>query len=112
MTPRADARVGMLSHGMRQRLAIARATLHAPVVLLLDEPFTGLDAAATDLLHGRIQAEASQGRVVICVTHQPADIWRLATRVVMLDRGTIVLDVPRPASLDEFVAGYRRLFAA
>lgn len=112
LTPRADARVGMLSHGMRQRLAIARATLHGPAVLLLDEPFTGLDAAATDLLQGRIQAEAGQGRAVICVTHHPAEIWHLATRVVMLDRGAIVLDVPRPASLDEFVAGYRRLFAA
>jgi heme exporter protein A len=112
MAPRADARAGMLSHGMRQRLAIARATLHGPVVLLLDEPFTGLDAGATELLQGRIQAEAGQGRAVICVTHQPAEIWRFATRVVMLDRGAIVLDAPRPASLDEFLAGYRRLFAA
>jgi heme exporter protein A len=112
LTPRADARVGMLSHGLRQRLAIARATLHGPAVLLLDEPFTGLDAAATDLLQGRIQAEAGQGRAVICVTHQPAEIWLHATRVVMLDRGATVLDIPRPLSLDEFVAGYRRLFAA
>jgi heme exporter protein A len=112
LTPRADVRVGHLSHGMRQRLAIARATLHGPAVLLLDEPFTGLDAAAMDLLQARIEEEAGRGRAVICVTHHPAEIWRLATRVVMLDRGTVVLDVPRPASLEEFVAGYRRLFAA
>jgi heme exporter protein A len=112
LAPRGDTRVGMLSHGMRQRLAIARATLHGPAVLLFDEPFTGLDAAAADLLQGRIRTEADQGRAVICVTHQPAEVWRHATRVVMLDRGAVVLDVPRPSSLDEFLAGYRRLFAA
>jgi heme ABC exporter ATP-binding subunit CcmA len=112
LTPHAEARAGALSHGMRQRLAIARATLHDPAVLLLDEPFTGLDAAATDLLQRRIQADVDHGRTVVCVTHQPAEIWPMATRVVMLDRGALVLDAPRPSALAEFLAGLRRLPAA
>jgi heme exporter protein A len=112
LLPRAEARAGVLSHGLRQRLAIARATLHEPAVLLLDEPFTGLDAAAAEVLLGRIQAGVERGRAIVCVTHQPAEIWQTATRVVVLDRGAMVLDAPRPAALGEFLAGCRRLFVA
>ena len=112
LTPRAETRTGVLSHGMRQRLAIARATLHEPAILLLDEPFTGLDAGASELLQRSIQADVERGRAVICVTHQLAEIWQIATRVVMLDRGVVISDRPRPPSLDEFLAGYRQLFAA
>jgi heme exporter protein A len=112
LAQRADVRAGALSHGTRQRLSIARATLHAPLVLLLDEPFSGLDATAAEQLRGRIAAEATQGRAVVCVTHQPADLWPIATRIVVLDRGALVLDIARPATVDAFLASYNRALAA
>ena len=49
---------------------------------------------------------------MICVTHQPADIWAVATRVVLLDRGAILLDEPRPATIELFNATAHRLLAA
>jgi heme exporter protein A len=112
LTQRADARTGILSHGTRQRLSIARATLHSPDVLLLDEPFSGLDAAAIEHLRSGIAADALRGRAIVCVTHQPADIWQIATRVVMLNRGAVVLDVARPATLDGFLTSYNQALAA
>jgi heme exporter protein A len=112
LTQRADVRAGALSHGTRQRLSIARATLHAPLVLLLDEPFSGLDATAAEQLRGRIAAEATQGRAVVCVTHQPDDLWPIATRIVVLDRGALVLDIARPEGIDAFLASYNQALAA
>jgi heme exporter protein A len=112
LTPRADTRTGLLSHGTRQRLAIARATLHQPALLLLDEPFSGLDAGAADLLRDRVQCHAGAGRSVFCVTHQLGDLWAYATRVLLLDRGRLVLDQPRPDTIDVFVAQCRPLLAA
>jgi heme ABC exporter ATP-binding subunit CcmA len=109
---RGDTRAGNLSHGMRQRLAIARATLHQPRLLLLDEPFTGLDAAATDLLRARIRADRDEGRAVVCVSHQPAEVWDVATRTMVLERGVVMQDAPRPESLTGFVASLRRPMAA
>ena len=117
LAQRADARAGTLSHGTRQRLSIARATLHAPAVLLLDEPFSGLDATASERLRAGIsvdsdRARATGRRAVVCVTHQPADLWPIATRVVVLNRGTLVLDVARPATLEAFAASYDQAIAA
>jgi heme exporter protein A len=104
LAQRADVRAGALSHGTRQRLSIARATLHAPLALLLDEPFSGLEAAAAEQLRSRLAVEALRGRAVICVTHQPADLWPIATRIVVLDRGMLVLDIARPETVDAFLA--------
>jgi len=109
---RAGVRAGSLSHGMRRRLAIARATLHAPLLLLLDEPFSGLDAASCDHLRQRLAADAADGRTVICVTHQLAEFWQIATRVILLDQGSVVLDEPRPTEFEEFLATFNRLLAA
>jgi heme ABC exporter ATP-binding subunit CcmA len=108
----ADTTVAGFSRGTLQRLAIARATLHHPALLLLDEPFTGLDAhAAMDLRH-RITAERTAGRAIICVTHEPGEAWLPATRVVVLSAGRLVLDIPRPDSLEEFRVSYGKVIAA
>jgi ABC-type multidrug transport system ATPase subunit len=109
---RADARAGILSHGTKQRLSIARATLHNPAALLLDEPFSGLDAVAGEQLRSRIAADADRGRAIVCVTHQPADIWRIATRVVVLKRGAVITDITRPATLEGFLTSYHQALAA
>lgn len=112
LAQRADARAAVLSHGMRQRLAIARATIHDPAVLLLDEPFSGLDAASVVQLRDGLATGVARGRAVVCVTHQPADLWQIATRVVLLERGAIVFDTPRQHTLEEFQAACAQSGAA
>lgn len=112
LTRGADSRVAGFSRGTLQRLAIARATLHRPALLLLDEPFTGLDAASANDLRHRITAERTAGRGVICVTHEPGEAWLPATRIVVLSAGRVVLDIPRPDSLEEFRVAYTRAIAS
>ncbi|WP_119068650.1 heme ABC exporter ATP-binding protein CcmA [Aggregatilinea lenta] len=86
--------VHTFSRGMQQRLAIARAILHDPAVLLLDEPYTGLDQDAAALLDDLLREVAVTGRTVIMTTH---DLWRghaLADRIAILSRGKIAFDAP------------------
>ena len=108
LSARADRPTRGCSRGMLQRLALARATLHDPQVLLLDEPFTGLDAQASQLLVSRMRADRDAGRAIVAVTHDPEVLWSVATRVVLLEAGVVVLDVPRPddpAPIRERIAG-------
>lgn len=112
LTPRADERVAVLSHGSRQRLAIARATLHAPALLLLDEPFTGLDHGAGELLRATLARALSRQGAVLCATHRPEECWDLVTRVIALARGSIAFDVPRPESIEALLSRYHPLAAA
>ena len=83
-------RVRGFSRGMKQRLAIARATLHEPTILLLDEPFTGLDAAAKTMLRGMINSLREAGRTVVLVTHDIGEAHRLCDSYAILNRGRIV----------------------
>ncbi len=112
LTARADLPVRGFSRGMLQRLAIARATLHDPPILLLDEPFTGLDVPGARALRERMSAEQVGGRTLVCVTHDPGELWDLATRLVVLVAGRVVLDAPRPGALAAFRDDYNRLLAA
>lgn len=95
------------SRGMQQRLAIARAILHDPAVLLLDEPYTGLDQDAAALLDDLLREVAIAGRTVMMTTH---DLWRghlLADRIAILSRGKIAFDAPcRTIDRDELPAIY------
>jgi heme ABC exporter ATP-binding subunit CcmA len=78
------------SRGMRQRLAIARAFLHEPSVLLLDEPFTSLDDRAIAVLQSLLAESAKRGASIVMSTHQLREAMELATQVVLLERGQLV----------------------
>jgi ABC-type multidrug transport system ATPase subunit len=78
------------SRGMRQRLAVGRAFLHDPEVLLLDEPFTALDDRAIAVLQSMIQEMRDRGRTIIMSTHQLREALELASHVALLQRGQIV----------------------
>ena len=90
---RADDLVGNFSRGMRQRLALERSLLHRPRLLLLDEPFTGLDSASSRLLAERLEAEASRGHIVILATHDVADADAIVTRALVLQDGRLLTTV-------------------
>lgn len=71
LTPRLDERIRKLSHGYRKRVSIARAILHSPALLLLDEPETGIDAPSLDDLVGIIEEWKANDRAVLVATHNP-----------------------------------------
>ncbi len=85
--------VRTFSRGMMQRLTIARATLHEPDVLLLDEPYTGLDQDASQLLDDLLRREVSHGRTILMITHDLAHGLNLCDRTAILNRGKIVCEV-------------------
>jgi len=86
--------VRQLSRGLKQRLALARAWLHRPDLLLLDEPATGLDAPTRERLHGWLAGCHRQGRTVILSSHDLRESLRPATRVLLLEDGRLVFDGP------------------
>lgn len=86
----ADARVATYSKGMRQRLALARALLHEPELLFLDEPSSGLDPVAAKAVDERIASQRSRGTSVLLCTHNLAQAEALCDRVVVLEHGRVV----------------------
>jgi heme ABC exporter ATP-binding subunit CcmA len=84
-----DGLVREFSRGMRQRLAVARAFLHNPAVLLLDEPFTALDDRAIKVLQDLLKAALADGRTIIMSTHQLREALELATDVALINRGKL-----------------------
>ncbi|HEX4560996.1 MAG TPA: ABC transporter ATP-binding protein [Gemmatimonadales bacterium] len=107
-----DRRVGTLSRGQTQRAAIARALMHDPKVLLLDEPFTGLDRVATSELANLVRefAGRGEGRATILVTHNVEEGTDLATDIGILKAGRLVELAPRNArSAGQVGARYREL---
>jgi heme exporter protein A len=85
------------SRGMQQRLAIARAILHNPPLLLLDEPDTGLDQHAADKLNELLSAVGANQRTILMTTHNLERGLSLGNRVVILAKGKIAYDAPRQA---------------
>jgi heme exporter protein A len=85
----ADRPVGTLSRGQRQRIALARALVHDPGVLLLDEPWTGLDVASVEKLETVIREEVGRGSLVIAVTHGAGTAERLGARRLRIEAGRI-----------------------
>jgi heme exporter protein A len=84
-----DGLVREFSRGMRQRLAVARAFLHCPSLLLLDEPFTALDDRAIKVLQDLLKAHLTEGRTIIMSTHQLREALELATDVALINRGKL-----------------------
>jgi heme exporter protein A len=98
------------SRGMQQRLAIARAFLHDPAVLLLDEPFTGLDQAGTEFLKRYLSDAHARGSTCLMAIHDAPLGYELASRLVVIDKGVAALDAAKPSiTLAEFQDRYRAL---
>ncbi len=87
LDPVKDGLVREFSRGMRQRLAVARAFLHEPAVLLLDEPFTALDDRAIGVLQGLLAEARARGATIVLSTHQLREALELATHALLLVRG-------------------------
>ncbi len=102
----ADRPARSYSRGMQQRLALARALLHRPRILLLDEPFSGLDSAGVELLRAILAEERTRGTLLITITHDLGAIAGLVDRAIVLRYGRVVFDGPAPHSGDELRALY------
>ena len=87
--------VRQLSRGMQQRLSIGRAILHDPEILLLDEPHTGLDQEAAEMLDDMLNEVATRGRTVVLTSHDLTRVTDLADRVDILHKGKIAASVRR-----------------
>jgi heme exporter protein A len=96
-----DGLVREFSRGMRQRLAVARAFLHNPALLLLDEPFTALDDRAIAVLQGLLKSALAEGRTIIMSTHQLREALELATDVALINRGKLAFRGDRSAEMLE-----------
>lgn len=94
LAARASDRVEGFSRGMRQRLSLARALLHDPQLLVLDEPFSGLDPQGSLALSERLRAEKQKGRAVIVATHQFEHVLAWCDRIVVLHLGQLVEQAP------------------
>ena len=90
LADRAEMPVRQLSRGMQQRVSIARATVHGPRVVLLDEPFTGLDDSGSAALGAHLAALRTAGTTMVIVTHQIAEGLALATHAAIMRAGALV----------------------
>lgn len=107
LADRATMVVRALSRGMKQRLAIARALVHRPRLLLMDEPFTGLDEPASQTLVAALRAFAEEGGAIVMSTHDVERAFEAATRAIILERGSVTLD---RSVVDIDVAAFRHAY--
>jgi heme exporter protein A len=109
LAPRRRDLVRTFSRGMQQRLAIGRAVLHNPDVLLLDEPYTGLDQDACEMLDLVLKKVATAGRTIVMTSHDLARTAEVASRFDVLSRGVIVASTSHEeVGVDGLLSFYRR----
>ncbi|MEP7294229.1 MAG: heme ABC exporter ATP-binding protein CcmA, partial [Chloroflexota bacterium] len=99
LSKRGESLVRTYSRGMLQRLSIARALLHEPDILLMDEPYTGLDVDAAATLDRLMRDAHAEGHTVVMTTHELERAATLASRAVILARGVIGYDAPMTPDL-------------
>jgi heme exporter protein A len=92
---RRHSTAGTLSRGLQQRLSLARSLLHQPAILLLDEPFTGLDPQATAMLEDMLLSLRPRSQTVIMTIHNLEQGWALCDRLVILARGSVAFQAER-----------------
>ncbi len=107
---RADAPVRALSRGLQQRVSIARAIVHAPRLLLCDEPYTGLDEAGSAALTAALAERREQGAALLLVTHNVSEGLALATHAAIMRRGRFVrLEERTAVDPASYASAYREL---
>lgn len=112
MLERAAAPVRALSRGLQQRVAIARAIVHSPSVILLDEPFTGLDDSGASVLAEMLATLRDSGAALVLVTHNIAEGLALATHAAIMRRGRFVrFDDRAGIDVSRYPSEYRSLVA-
>ncbi len=89
LRPQAGRQARQISRGMRQRLALARALIHNPRILLLDEPFSGLDSTSRQWLVELLRQQRADGGAVCFSTHDPQPAWQIADRTLILQDGSV-----------------------
>lgn len=99
LVDRGEEAISSFSRGMRQRLALERALLHRPRLVLFDEPFTGLDDAAVTMVSERLRVLARGGAIVVVATHDLDLAEGLVTRVALVRDGRLVADEPATPGL-------------
>jgi heme exporter protein A len=97
-----------LSRGMLQRLALARATLHDPSILLLDEPFTGLDDNGASLLREILHDHTRKGGATLLISHALPEVAQLCSRGIILDRGAFACELPEMPDVEALRGIYRQ----
>lgn len=112
LTVQRDKLVRHLSRGQAQRAALIRSLLHGPTLLLLDEPYTGLDASSAQALTAFLRTNTAAGRAAIIVEHHPEQAWEAVTRVAALARGHWLYESGRPATAAEGITRYREALDA
>lgn len=107
---KAKSLVRSLSRGLRQRASLARAFLHEPDLLLLDEPFTGVDERAAGLVIDSLAGFKKRGGTILMVTHNIERGWDLADRMIIMQRGTLAFDTKTSTTtIDAFRARYKEI---
>ncbi len=109
LAKRARDQVRTFSRGMQQRLSIARAMLHNPHILLLDEPYTGLDQDASEMLDELLRGAHHDGHTIVMVSHQLDRAASLSSRIVILSHGVIGFDCRERLETIELAEHYSRV---
>lgn len=110
---RADDRAGSFSRGMKQRLSIIRSLLHRPAILLMDEPYTGLDQQAADAFEAVLRLLDTDMTTKIMVSHDTERAFEMSDRIIIMDKGRMVHDAMKAeiANAEGLRCIYRSIFS-